>query len=95
MKDKEGNIVVTHLDEATLQAVARAGEGAFVHAGNEEFGLNPILDDIEKMEDEIFNSMVFEEYDEYYMYFYAVTLLLLIIEMLVGEKRMKKRLFYD
>ena len=93
MKDKDGNIVVTRLDEATLQSMANAGKGAYVRAGNEEFGLNPIIDDINKMEDEEFNSVVFEEYDEQYMYFFAATLLLLVIEMLIGERRIKKKLF--
>ena len=93
MKDKDGNIVVTRLDEESLKQVAGAGGGAYVHAGNEEFGLNPIVDDIRKLEDEIYNSVVFEEYDEQYMYFFAASLLLLVIEMLIGERRHKRRLF--
>lgn len=93
MKDREGNIVVTRLDENTLQQMAAAGNGAYVHAGNEEFGLNPIIDDIRKMEDEQFNSVVFEEYDEQYMYFFGAALLLLVIEMLIGERRSRRKLF--
>jgi Ca-activated chloride channel family protein len=93
MKDSEGNIVVSRLDEGTLQQMADAGGGAYVHAGNEEFGLNPILDDIGKMEAERFNSVVFEEYDEQYMYFFAAALLFFVLEMLIGERKSKRRLF--
>ena len=93
MKDREGNIVVSRLDEGTLQQMAEAGDGAYVHAGNEEFGLNPIVDDIRKMEAERFNSVVFEEYDEQYMYFFAAALALFVIEMLVGDRRSRRRLF--
>ena len=93
MKDSEGNIVVSRLDEGTLQQMAEAGNGAYVHAGNEEFGLNPIIDDIRKMEAEKFNSVVFEEYDEQYMYFFAAALALFVIEMLIGERRLRKKLF--
>ena len=93
MKDKDGNIVVTRLDEETLKRMASVGNGAYVHAGNEEFGLNPILDEIRKLEDERFNSMVFEEYDEQYMYFFAAALLLFVLEMLIGERKAKRRLF--
>lgn len=93
MKDSEGNIVVTRLDESTLKSVAHAGGGAYVHAGTEEFGLNPIIDDIRSMEDERFSSVVFEEYDEQYMYFLAIAFALFVIEMLIGEKKWKKRLF--
>ena len=93
MKDKDGEIVVTKLDEDMLRQVAKAGNGAYVHAGNDEFGLNPIIDDIRRMEDEEFGSLVFEEYDEQYMYFFGIALALLVIEMLVGERRPKKKWF--
>ena len=93
LKDREGNIVVTRLDEKTLRDVAQAGNGAYIHAGNEEFGLNPIIDDIRKMEAEEFKSVVFEEYDEQYMYFFAAALALLVLELLIGERRPKRRLF--
>ena len=93
MKDRDGNIVVSRLDEGTLQQMAEAGGGAYVHAGNEEFGLNPIIDDIRKMEAEKFNSVVFEEFDEQYMYFFAIALALFVLEMLVGERRSRRKLF--
>ena len=93
LKDSKGNIVVTRLDEETLRKVAAAGGGAYVHAGSDEFGLNPIIDDIRRMEDERFSSVVFEEYDEQYMYFLAVALVLLVLEMLLGERRARKKLF--
>ncbi|MBQ7709200.1 MAG: VWA domain-containing protein [Bacteroidales bacterium] len=93
LKDKEGNIVVTRLDEETLRKVAQAGGGAYIHAGGEEFGLNPIIQDIRRMEDEEFGSVVFEEYDEQYMYFFGVALLLFVLEMLIGERKPRRKLF--
>ena len=93
MKDREGNIVVTRLDEETLRNVAKAGGGAYIHAGGEEFGLNPIIQDIRRMEDEEFGSIVFEEYDEQYMYFFGIALLLFVIEMLIGERKPRRKLF--
>ena len=93
LKDKEGNIVVTKLDEQTLREIARAGGGAYIHAGGEEFGLNPIIQDIRRMEDEEFGSVVFEDYDEQYMYFLGVALLLLVTGMLIGERKPRRRLF--
>ena len=93
MKDKDGEIVVTKLDEDMLRKVAKAGNGAYIHAGNDEFGLNPIIEDVRKMEDEEFGSIVFEEYDEQYMYFFGIALALLVIEMLIGERRPKRKWF--
>ena len=95
LKDKEGNIVVTHLDEETLKEVASAGGGAYIHAGNDEFGLTPIINDIRKMEDEEYNSVVFEEYDEQFMYFLGIALALFAVEMLIGARRSRKHLFEE
>ena len=93
LRDKDGNIVVTRLDEKTLRQIADAGGGAYIQAGNEEFGLNPIINDIRAMEGELFSSVVFEEYDEQYMYLFAIALILLVIEMLVGERKNARKLF--
>ena len=93
LKDKDGNIVVTRLDESVLQEVAQAGNGVYVRAGNSEFGLNPIIEDIRRMEDEKYSSIVFEEYDEQFMYFLAIALFFFVIEMLVGDRRSKRHLF--
>ena len=93
LTDKDGNIVVSKLDEAVLRKVAAAGGGAYVHAGNDEFGLNPIIDDIRRMEGEEFSSVVFEQYDEQYVYFFALALLLLVIEVLVGERKPDRKMF--
>ncbi len=93
LRDKDGNIVVSKLDEKLLQDIAAAGNGLYVRAENSEFGLNPIIDNIRKMDEENFNSVVFEEFDEQYMYFFAIALVFLVLEMLVGNRRARKRLF--
>ena len=93
LKDKDGEIVVSRLDEAVLQEIAAEGNGAYVRAGNSEFGLNPIIDDLRKLEDEKYSSVVFEEYDEQFMYFLAIALVFLVLEMLVGDRRSKRHLF--
>ena len=93
LKDKDGEIVVTRLDEKVLQDVAQAGNGVYVRAGNSEFGLNPIIDNIKRMEDEMYSSIVFEEYDEQFMYFLGIALFFFVIEMLIGDRRSRKHLF--
>lgn len=92
LKDKDGNIVVSRLDEKILREIASAGNGAYVRAGMSEFGLNPIVDDIKRMDEEMFNSVIFEEFDEQYMYFFAIALAFLVIEMLIGERKARRSL---
>lgn len=93
LKDKNDEIVVTRLDEGILREVADAGNGLYVRAGTSEFGLNPIIDEIKKMEDEKYSSIVFEEYDEQFMNFFAIALIFFVLEMLVGDRRPKRHLF--
>ena len=81
------------MDDATLREVAEAGGGAYVHAGNDEFGLNPIINSIRSMEGEELSSVVFEEYDEQYMYFFGIALFFFVLEMLVGSRKHRKKLF--
>ena len=45
------------------------------------------------MEAEEFSSVVFEEYDEQFMYFFAIALFFFVLEMLVGDRRSSRRLF--
>lgn len=93
LKDKDGNIVVTKLDEDILKKIATEGNGVYVRAGNTEFGLNPVIDNIKKMDSEKYTSIVFEEYDEQFMYFLAIAFFFFVLEMLIGDRKAKKHLF--
>ena len=93
LKDSNGEIVVTRLDEEILQQIAGEGGGKYVRAGNAEFGLNPIIDDLRTLDKEQFNSVVFEDFDEQYMYFFGIALFFFILEMLVPGRRARRKLF--
>lgn len=93
LRDKEGNIVVTKLNEQILREVAAVGNGEYVKAGNSEFGLNPIIEDIKTIDKQEFSSVVFEEYNEQYMYFFAIALFFFLIEMLIGERKTARNIF--
>ncbi|MCF0177978.1 MAG: VWA domain-containing protein [Bacteroidales bacterium] len=95
LKDKEGNIVVSKLDEPILREIASTGNGDYVRAGSGEFGLNPIIDNIKKMDKEEFNSVVFEDFNEQFPYFFAIALFFLIIELLINDKKSAKKLFSE
>ena len=91
--DENDEMVVTKLDAATLLEVASAGKGIYVQATNDEFGLEPIINEIKNMEDEVVTRVLYEEYEELYMYFLAVALLFLVLQMLVGYRRHNIHLF--
>lgn len=93
LKDASGEIVVTRLNEEILQEIAGAGNGKYVRAGAAEFGLNPIIDDIRTLDKEQFNSVVFEDFDEQFMYFFAIALFFLILELLASDTKARRHLF--
>jgi Ca-activated chloride channel family protein len=95
IKDKEGNIVVSKLDEGILRQIASVGGGEYVRAGNSEFGLNPIIDNIRALDKEEFQSVVFEDFDEQYMYFFGIALFFFILAFLVPETRSRRKFFKE
>ena len=49
--------------------------------------LQAIVDKIHNMDKQKYKSVVFEDFDEQYMYFFAIALFFLLIEFLIGENR--------
>lgn len=88
-KDREGNTVVTKLNETMLQQIAASGEGTYVRANNSRTGLNVLMDELEGMQREEFGSKMFTSYEDRFQYFVAVALLLLLIEVLLPSRKLK------
>lgn len=86
-KDNSGNTVVTKLNETMLQQVAAAGKGTYVHATTNDAGLNKIFDEINKLEKKEYEAKVFSEYRNTYIYFVAAALILLILDLLILERK--------
>lgn len=88
-KDLSGKTVVTKLDEVTLQKVAAAGKGIYVRANNTTAGLKDVFDRINKMEKQKYETKVFSDYEDRFQYFLGIAILLLIIELLMTDKKSK------
>lgn len=88
-KDKEGNTIVTKLNEQTLQEIAAAGNGIYVRASNSDAGLNNVLDAINKLEKKQFDSKMYSDYEDRFQWFVSAALLLLVIEIFLSERKSK------
>jgi Ca-activated chloride channel family protein len=88
-KDREGNTVVTKLNETMLQQIAASGEGIYVRANNSRTGLNALMDELEGMERDEYDSKMFTSYEDRFQYFIALALLLLLIELLLPSRKLK------
>ncbi|MEG2478737.1 MAG: VWA domain-containing protein [Mucinivorans sp.] len=91
LKDKEGNIVVSKLEEQTLQQIAVLTGGAYVRATDQSVGLDEILSEIDKMQKQEFSSMVFAEYNDQFHYLLMIALVVILAEFLMIER--KNRIF--
>lgn len=88
-KDKDGTTVMTKLNENILEEISSAGKGAYIHAGEKNFGLDPILDEINKLEKKQFESKMYTDYDDKFYYFIAIALLFFVIETFISETKSK------
>ncbi|MFH1004112.1 MAG: VWA domain-containing protein [Bacteroidota bacterium] len=88
-KDKDGNTVITKLNEVALQEIAAAGNGVYVRAGNSEFGLKILFERINKMEKKTFEAKIYTDYEDRFPLFIAGALLLLVIESFISDRKSK------
>ncbi len=86
-RDAEGQVVVSKLNEQMLKDIANKGDGVFIRANNSDFGLDKILDQVAKMEKEEFESINYSDYEDQYISFILVALLLLIIEQMLNYRK--------
>lgn len=88
-KDKDGNTVVTKLNESALQEIASAGNGVYLRATQGEIGLIALQDRINKMEKKTFESKMYTDYEDRFQIFIAITLFFLLIESFLTERKSK------
>jgi Ca-activated chloride channel family protein len=89
MKDRDGKVVVTKLNEQMLEQIAAAGNGIYVRANNAQIGLNALFDEINKMEKEEMESRIYSEYNDQFQYFFAAGLFLILFEFIILERKNK------
>lgn len=90
-KDGQGNVVTTRLDEVLLQKIALATGGKYYHADPGRFELEEILKEINKMEKRELEGERFSQFEERFQIPLAAALVLLVSEMLVSDRRRRKR----
>ena len=91
MKDKDGNVVITKLNEQMCQEIAAAGNGMYVRADNTNSALKALQTEIEKMNKSELDSKVYSEYNEQFQTLAWIALILLIADFLTLDR--KNRIF--
>lgn len=88
-KDKNGQVVVTKLNEKMLQEIAAAGKGIYVRANNAEVGLNTLFNEIKKMKGAEMESKVYSEYNDQFQWFIGFALIMLFFDFFILERKNK------
>jgi Ca-activated chloride channel family protein len=86
-KDRYGSTIITHLDESLLQRIASVGKGMYVRANNSEEGWQKVFDDLNKIQKSELESKQFSDYEDRFQYFIGFSLLFLIFELFVFDKK--------
>ena len=84
-KDKNGNTIITRLDEEMLRRIADTGGGVYVRASNSNVGLENIYKDIAKMDKSEIETKVFTDYEDQFQWFIGAAILLLLLEIFMSS----------
>lgn len=87
MKDNSGQEVISVLNEEMCKQVAQAGGGAYIHVDNTSLAQRQLNDELTKLQKGDISSVVYSEYDEQFQAVGILVLILLIIEMLILERK--------
>lgn len=88
-KNRSGETIITKLNNKMLQDISEAGGGAFIRASQQEVGLSILLDKLDQMEKKEFGSVIYTEYESRFQYYLGIGLLLLLIDLLLFDKKQK------
>ena len=84
-RDREGNVVVTRLNETMCQEIARDGKGIYVRVDNTNSAQRAIEQEINKMAKSDIESKVYTEFNEQFQSVAWIILILLLAELLILE----------
>lgn len=86
-KDRDGNVIVTRLNEQMCQEVAKTGNGIYVRVDNSNNAQRTITKEIDKMAKADVETQVYTEFNEQFQVVTWIILILLLAEMLILERK--------
>lgn len=87
MTDNEGNVVVSRLNEQMGMEIAQSGQGLYVRADNSNRAVQALVAQLDELETTTSSSLSYSEYDEKFTVFAWILLVILVIEILIYDKK--------
>ena len=89
LRDANGNIVKTHLNEEMCKNIADAGHGVYIHVDNSSVADALLERELGKLQKGEINNVVYSDYDEQFQAFALLAVLSLIIDVFILERKRK------
>lgn len=89
-KDKDGNVVVSKLNEEMCRQIAQAGGGMYLRVDNTNAAQRTLQKELGKQAKSELETRVYSEYNEQYQSFVILALILLVIEFFIFGRRNKR-----
>ena len=86
-RDKEGNVIVTKLNEQMCQEIAAAGNGVYIRIDNTNNAQKILQKEIDKLAKADVETTIYSEYNEQFMVMAWIAFVLLLLEMLLMVKK--------
>lgn len=86
-KDKDGNIIVTRLNQQMCQEIAKAGNGMYIRVDNTNSAEKLLNSEIGKLAKSDVESQVYSEYNEQFQALAWLIFIILIAEMLILDRK--------
>lgn len=86
-RDKEGNVVVTKLNESMCREIAAAGNGSYFYVDNSNAAEKALVEQLDKLAKADMETTVYTEYDEQFRILAWIVLVLVIVAAVITESR--------
>ena len=88
-KDADGQTVISKLNEAELSHLSDITNGIYIRLDNMDDALITLSQQLDSIEKKSLNDTEFVNYESYFQWFLAGALLLLLLEFILPERKMK------
>lgn len=89
IKDRQGNVVVSRLNEDMCREIAQAGGGIYVRCDNTNTATKAIQKELDKLSTQEIETQVYTDYNEQFQSFALIALLLLVIDFFIFNRKNK------
>ena len=86
-KDRNGETVITRLDEDTLKDIAKEGHGSYINGSDTAKVVEHIRDILNKMDKTEFEAKQFADFESQFQWFLGAAIFFLLLDVLLLERR--------